>query len=218
MSEIYGIGALALKRANDSFAGSLGRDALANMESEVAGCIADLLAALRIEPDHNTRDTPDRVARMMVREVFSGRYDAPPVVTDFPNLGADLDQIYAVGPVAFRSTCAHHLVPIMGQAWVGVVPSGRVIGLSKFHRLTGWIMSRPQIQEEATEQLADALSEAMQPRGLALVLRAKHMCCGWRGVRDDGSLMTTSIMRGICKEDSKARLEFMSLIAGMGYG
>lgn len=204
-------------RANDSFAGTLTGGELAEIEDQVTGCIGDLLAALRIEPDHNTADTPARVARMMVRETFAGRYEAPPTLTDFPHSAGDLDQVYAVGPVSFRSCCAHHLVPITGQAWVGVVPSDRVIGLSKFHRLTRWIMARPQIQEEATEQLADALSEAMAPKGLALILRASHLCCTWRGVCDDGSLMTTSIMRGAFKTDPRARAEFMSLIAGMKY-
>jgi GTP cyclohydrolase I len=120
---------------------------------------------------------PRRVARMMGREVFRGRYQPQPVLTDFPNIGS-FDQFYAGGPIAVRSCCAHHLVPITGRAWIGIVPSNRVIGLSKFDRLTDWIMARPQIQEEATEQLADALETAIAPRALGVIVRARHLCCG----------------------------------------
>lgn len=202
--------------ANRSFAGNLSSDDMRDIEGDVAGCISELLDALRIERDHNTQDTPDRVARMLVREVFAGRYSEPPDLTDFPNTN-ELDQIYTVGPIIVRSCCAHHLLPILGSAWIGVIPTDRLIGLSKFHRLTHWVMSRPQIQEEATHQLADALEQALAPRALAVVIRAKHFCTAWRGVRDEPSLMVTSIMRGLFKEDPRARSEFMSLIAGMGY-
>jgi len=207
----------AMKPANESFAGALTADELADMENEVEGCVLDMLRALRIEPDHNTRDTPARVARMLVREVFAGRYDEPPELTFFPNVRGALDQIYAVGPIAFSSSCAHHLVPITGRAWVGVLPDDRLIGLSKFHRLTRWIMARPQIQEEATHQLADAVEGALAPRGLAVVVRATHLCCAWRGVRDEPSVMSTSVMRGVLLADSAARAEFMAMIAGMGF-
>lgn len=203
--------------ANASFAGTLSAAELSAIETEVAASISGLLAALRIVPDHNTEGTPERVARMMVREVFAGRYEAMPAVADFPHAAGSLDQLYAVGPVTFRSCCAHHLVPIMGQAWVGVLPSERVIGLSKFHRLTQWVMARPTIQEEATEQLADVLCDATQPNGLGLLVRAKHFCCAWRGVRDDASLMTTSVMRGRLRDVPAARAEFMAMIAGMGF-
>jgi GTP cyclohydrolase I len=201
--------------ANGNLAG-LSDDDMTAMESRVARHVAGILDALRIAPDHNTMGTPDRVARMFVREIFAGRYTPMPSLTDFPNIGR-LDQIYAVGPIAFRSCCAHHLVPILGQAWVGVLPGERLIGLSKFHRLTAWIMSRPQIQEEATEQLANALADAINPRALAVIVRGKHFCTAWRGVRDEPSVLTTSVMRGAFIEKPEARAEFMSLIAGMGY-
>jgi GTP cyclohydrolase IA len=204
--------------ANGSFGGGLSEEEIALMEGQVAVCIADLLDTLLIGSDHNTEGTPDRVARMLVREVFAGRYAPRPELTTFPNV-AHLDQIYMVGPIAVRSCCAHHLVPIIGQAWVGMIPDqfSRLIGLSKIHRLTEWIMARPQIQEEATQMLADELEAATSPRALGVVVRAKHFCCAWRGVRDDPSLMTTSVMRGLFKDDPRARAEFMSLIGGMGF-
>lgn len=202
--------------ANRNIAAALTPDDLAAMQRDVARHVAGLLEALGIAPDHNTQATPGRVARMLINEVFAGRYQPMPELTDFPNIGPP-DQLYAVGPIAVRSCCAHHLVPIIGQAWIGVLPDERIIGLSKFHRLTEWIMARPQIQEEATEQLADALQQAIAPLGLGVIVRARHLCCAWRGVRDEPSLMTTSVMRGSLRSKPEARAELMSLLAGMGF-
>jgi GTP cyclohydrolase I len=153
---------------------------------------------------------------MYLREVFKGRYQPRPPVTDFPNAKA-LDEVYTVGPITVRSACSHHLVPIMGQAWIGVIPSERVIGLSKFNRLTEWVMSRPQIQEEAAIQLADEIEALIQPKALAVVLRAQHLCMTWRGVRESQTSMTTSIMRGIFRDKPEAREEFLSIIKGQGF-
>lgn len=202
--------------ANGNVASALEPGDLDAIQAEAEGHVAALLDTLLIARDHNTEDTPARVAKMLVREVFGGRYLPRPDVTDFPNV-SKLDQIYVVGPIAVRSCCAHHLVPILGQAWVGVVPSERVIGLSKFHRLAEWVMARPTIQEEATQQLADVIEHAVRPRALGVVVRAKHLCCAWRGVRDEPSLMTTSVMRGLFKTDGDARREFLALIRGQGF-
>jgi GTP cyclohydrolase I len=168
------------------------------------------------ENDHNTQETAARVARMYVREVFRGRYEAPPKVTDFPNV-KHLDEIYTVGPITVRSACSHHLVPITGQCWVGVKPSDRVIGLSKFNRLVEWVMARPQIQEEAAIMLADTIEGLIKPQGLAVVIKAQHQCMTWRGVKDNDTHMVTSIMRGFFREDAKARQELMSILRGQGF-
>ena len=208
-------------KANDNLSAFIHPAELDVLENEVADRAEDLLRALVIdtEADPNTRDTAKRVAKMFVREVFAGRYLPRPDVTEFDGI-RHADECFAVGPISIRSCCAHHLVPITGQAWIGVIPNdgATVIGLSKYHRLTHWIMSRPQIQEEAVEQLADELENAIDnPRALAVVVRAKHLCCSWRGVKDDASLMTSSVMRGLFKQDPKARQEFLALIAGMGF-
>lgn len=186
------------------------------IEDNAAKAVEQLLDALLILPDHNTKDTPKRVAKMLVREALAGRFEPPPDLAVFPNMH-NVDEIYCVGPISFSSMCAHHLVPIIGKAWIGVLPDKSLMGLSKFHRLTRWVMARPQMQEEATEQLATALHEAIKPRGLAVVLRATHFCCSWRGVRDEPSLMTTSVNHGLLREDPAARAEFLALIAGMGF-
>ncbi|ACL61068.1 GTP cyclohydrolase I [Methylobacterium nodulans] len=182
------------------------------LEDEVADRAAALLDALIIdrENDHNTADTPRRLAKMFMREVFRGRYVEAPCVTDFPNV-RKVDQVYVVGPVSVRSTCSHHFAPILGSAWVGVIPGERVIGLSKFNRLADWIFSRPQIQEEAVVQLADAMEEAMQPRGLGVIVRARHLCCAWRGVRDQTE-MVSSEMRGLFRTEAAARGELLALV------
>jgi GTP cyclohydrolase I len=191
----------------------------AMIREEVESAVKTLLEALKIDwkSDPNTQETPARVARMLVDETQRGRFYPPPRLTAFPNT-RHLDELYTVGPIAVRSTCSHHLVPILGHAWIGVIPRDTLIGLSKFHRLTDWIMSRPQIQEEAAVQLADEIERLIDPRGLAVVIKAEHLCCTWRGVRDGGSEMVTNVMRGILREAPASRAEFMEAIKGQGYG
>lgn len=111
-----------------------------------------------------------------------------------------------------RSTCSHHFAPILGKAWIGVIPRDRVIGISKFSRLANWVCARPQIQEEAAVQIADLLEEKINPLGIAIVIKASHSCMTWRGVKDESAQMTTSIMRGVFREDHKARAEFLEFV------
>jgi GTP cyclohydrolase I len=123
-----------------------------------------------------------------------------------------------VGPVTVRSACSHHLCPIIGRIWVGVMPNegSALIGLSKYARLVEWMMNRPQIQEEAIARLADLLEGKMQPDGLALVMEADHYCMQWRGVKDMDSKMTNSVMRGAFLRNSSLRREFLALMSGKG--
>lgn len=204
--------------ANDNIADYLTKEDMADIYVNVFNAMTNLLDALVIdtENDHNTIETAKRVTKMYIQEVFKGRYEKAPKITDFPN-AKNLDQIYTIGPITVRSACSHHLVPIIGQAWIGVIPGERVIGISKFNRLTEWIMARPQIQEESTVQLADEIEKRINPKALAVVVKAQHMCMSWRGVRDTGSSMTTSVMRGLFREDIAAREEFLSIIKGQGY-
>jgi GTP cyclohydrolase IA len=181
-----------------------------------ATLIARLLDILHVPTDHNTRGTPGRVARMLIEETLAGCFTLPPEITTFPNV-SDLDEVYAVGPIAVRSCCAHHLVPIIGKAWIAVLPGERLMGLSKFHRLTQWIMARPQMQEEATWQLANAIEERIKPKALAVVVRASHLCCTWRGVRDADQLFTTSVMRGSFRNAPSARAEVLDLFKSQGF-
>jgi GTP cyclohydrolase I len=150
---------------------------------------------------------------MYVQEVFRGRYVRMPSVTEFPN-ASGLNELMIVGPIAVRSACSHHLCPIMGRVWLGILPNERsnLLGLSKYARLAEWIMSRPQIQEEAISQLAELLLLRVKPDGLAVVMEADHFCMQWRGVKDSGSKMINSVMRGSFLTDAALRREFLALI------
>jgi GTP cyclohydrolase I len=201
--------------SNDNIAEHIREGELDELQQEVEIRMRGVLESLviDIENDHNTQDTARRVAKMFIREVFSGRYHAPPPVTEFPN-AAKLNELMIVGPITMRSACAHHLCPIMGKVWVGVMPNehSNLIGLSKYARLIDWVMSRPQIQEEAVAQLADLLQEKLRPDGLAVVLEAEHFCMHWRGVKDNQSKMVNSVMRGSFLNDSVLRREFLALM------
>lgn len=201
--------------ANDNISKFIRDGELDDLQQEVEDKMRGVLESLviDIENDHNTQDTARRVAKMFIREVFSGRYQAAPPVTEFPNAAA-LNELMIVGPMTVRSACSHHLCPIIGRVWIGVMPNehSNLIGLSKYARLMDWVMSRPQIQEEAVAQLADLLEKRLQPDGLAVVLEADHYCMHWRGVKDNQSKMVNSVMRGSFLRDSVLRREFLSLL------
>jgi len=202
--------------ANDNIAAYVEPGELDALQAEVQAKMQEVLKALVIDTDsdHNTQDTAKRVAKMFVREVFAGRYAKPPAVTEFPNV-TRLNELMIVGPITVRSACSHHLCPIMGKVWIGLLPNehSNLIGLSKYARLCDWIMSRPQIQEEAVTMLANELQERVQPDGLALVMEADHFCMHWRGVKDTETKMTNSVMRGAFLKDANLRREFLSLIS-----
>lgn len=201
--------------ANDNISAFIEPGEHAEIEAEVANRIAAVLDSLIIdvEHDHNTRDTARRVAKMYIQEVFAGRYSPAPAVTEFPNISA-LNELMIVGPITVRSACSHHFCPIMGRLWIGLMPNSHsnLIGLSKYARVAEWIMTRPQIQEEAVTQLADNFMERVRPDGLAIVMEADHFCMQWRGVKDNTSKMINSVMRGSFLKDPALRREFLSLI------
>ena len=201
--------------ANDNIAEFIQPGELDHLLDEVAEKMQTVLDSMVIdtENDHNTQDTARRVAKMYLKEVFKGRYIESPEVTEFPN-AEHLNELMIVGPITVRSACSHHLCPVIGQIWIGVLPNEHtnVIGLSKYARLAEWIMGRPQIQEEAVVQLADLIQRKTQPDGLAIVMEASHFCMGWRGVKDMDSKMINSVMRGVFLKDANLRREFLALI------
>ena len=164
---------------------------LDEVEVKMKGVLDSLV--IDVENDHNTDNTARRVAKMYLNEVFRGRYVAPPSLTEFPN--------------------AEHLneLMIVGQKWCEQALR-TVIGLSKYARLAEWVMGRPQIQEEAIVQLADLIQDKTRPDGLALVMEAEHFCMSWRGVKETGSKMINSVMRGVFLKDPSLRREFLSLL------
>ncbi len=210
------IGAQCRYHANDNIAAYVEDGELDELRAEVEEKLQGVLRALVIdtESDHNTADTARRVAKMFVTEVFKGRYTAAPAVTEFPNV-TRLNELMIVGPIKVRSACSHHLCPILGKVWIGLLPNehSNLIGLSKYVRLCDWIMSRPQIQEEAVTMLADELQDRVKPDGLAIVMEADHFYMHWRGVKDDEAMMTNSVMRGAFLKDPSLRREFLSLLS-----
>ena len=202
--------------ANDNISEFIEPGELEKLLDEVQEKMQTVLDSMVIDTDndHNTRATARRVAKMYVNEVFRGRYVAQPAITEFPN-AEHLNELMIVGPITVRSACSHHLCPVMGKIWVGVLPNKNtnVIGLSKYARLVDWIMGRPQIQEEAIIQLADLIVDKTRPDGLAVVMEASHFCMSWRGVREMDSKMLNSVMRGAFLTNSELRREFLSLIA-----
>ena len=201
--------------ANDNISAFIKTGELEGLVDEVAEKMQALLESLVIDTDsdHNTQNTSRRVAKMYVQEVFNGRYTVQPTLTKFPNVSR-LNELMIIGPITVRSACSHHLCPIMGRIWIGVLPSkeSALIGLSKYSRLTEWVMCRPQIQEEAVVELADMLEKKIKPIGVAIVMDADHFCMQWRGVKDRDSKMVNSVMRGAFLKDSNLRREFLSLL------
>jgi len=171
--------------ANDNIADYIEEGELDELRDEVQARMQEGLRSLVIDTDHdhNTAETARRMAKLYIDEGFGGRYETEPQVTAFPNV-SQLNQLMVVGPLTVRSACSHHLCPIEGQVWIGVLPNpaSDLIGLSKYARICDWIMRRPQIQEEAITMLADELERRIKPDGLAVVMQASHACMHWRGV------------------------------------
>lgn len=201
--------------ANDNIADFVQDGELAELKVEVAAKVQELLQTLVIDTDsdHNTAETANRVAKMYLDEVFRGRYHPMPAVTEFPN-AERLNELMIVGPITVRSACSHHLCPIFGKVWIGLLPNehSNLIGLSKYARICDWVMSRPQIQEEAVTMLANELQERVQPDGLAIVMEADHFCMHWRGVKDTDTAMVNSVMRGAFLKNPNLRREFLALL------
>lgn len=202
--------------SNDNISQYVDEREIDKLVEEVTKKMEGVLQSLVIdtENDHNTQDTARRVAKMMVKETFAGRFIPAPKVTAFPNV-TQYDQLYVTGPITIRSTCAHHFQNIVGKAYIGVFPGKNVIGLSKFNRMADWIASRPQIQEEMTVQIADMVEKETEAAGVAVLIQAEHHCMTHRGVKEHESDMTTSVMRGTFRNDAALKQEFFSIVGKM---
>jgi GTP cyclohydrolase I len=185
----------------------------AAMIAAAKGKLEELLEILQIDhkADHNTRDTPQRVAKMFVKELMRGRFSAPPKITDFDN-AEGYDQLIVTGPLEVRSMCAHHMMPIYGHAYIGVLPAkdGKVIGLSKYDRIVDHFSGRLQIQEELVKQIGNFIMEKTQPRGLAVRISAVHMCKTHRGVHaSHASRMVNTALYGEMLTNPSLKSEFL---------
>jgi len=157
-------------------------------------------------------NTPDRVARMY-EELFSGMSEVSSEVLDTV-FHEDYDEVVLLKDIEFSSMCEHHLMPFTGKAHVAYLPDGKIVGLSKLARAVEHFAKRPQVQERLTAQIADLISKTLEPKGVAVVLEATHTCMTMRGVKKPGSVMTTSAMRGVIRENLATRNEVLGLIFG----
>ncbi|WP_153506054.1 GTP cyclohydrolase I FolE [Cumulibacter manganitolerans] len=182
-----------------------------------AAAVRELLLAVGEDPDREgLRDTPDRVARAYA-EIFAGLHVDPREVLS-KTFEEDHRELVLVKDIEIYSTCEHHLVPFHGVAHVGYIPGvhGRITGLSKLARLADLYAKRPQVQERLTAQVADAIVQALEPRGVIVVVEAEHLCMAMRGIRKPGARTITSAVRGIFERDSRTRAEALSLIGTAG--
>ena len=181
--------------------------------ARIEAAVREILLAVQEDPDREgLTETPARVARMYA-EMFSGLHQDPRIHTQ-KFFEEKYDELVLVRDISFCSMCEHHLLPFMGKALIGYMPSGRVIGLSKLARVVEVFARRPQVQERMTEEIADLLLEELDAKGVAVVIEATHSCMAIRGIRKPGSICVTSAMKGIFRSNLSSRAEIMQLIYG----
>ena len=179
--------------------------------TRVEKAVRELLIGIGEDPEREgLRDTPKRVAAMY-REIAGGTdEDAIEVLqTQFEE---DQQEMVIMRDLPFYSLCEHHLLPFFGIAHVGYIPHGRVVGISKLARAVDILARRPQLQERLTSQIAYAIMDALEPEGVAVVMRAEHLCMAMRGVRKPGTSVVTSATRGQFREGAATRAEFLNLL------
>jgi GTP cyclohydrolase I len=178
----------------------------------IEDCVRVILGEINEDPDREGLvKTPHRVAEAL--RFFTSGYDQDPrVILNRALFEVDYDEMVTVRDIDFYSLCEHHMVPFFGRVHVGYIPDGKVVGLSKIPRLVEMFARRLQVQERFTMQVAEVIEEVLQPRGVGVVVEAKHLCMAMRGVEKQNSFAITSSMRGAFGEDSKTRSEFMELI------
>ena len=213
LSELLGAAPRLARLGNEAMDVPLSSAEKALMKAAAAEKLAELFDILGIDHrnDHNTRDTPMRVAKMLVEETLRGRYADPPCITEFENVRR-YDQLIVTGPIELRSMCAHHMMPIYGSVFIGVLPSadGAIIGLSKYDRIVHHFGARLQIQEELVRQIGDFIVEHTKPRGLAVRVSAVHMCKTHRGVcASHQSRMVSTEFYGDLATDAAAKSGFL---------
>ena len=182
-------------------------------QRRIERAVREILEAVGEDPEREgLRDTPARVARMYA-EMFAGLRADPrePLQRTF---NQKYEEMVLVKDIDFQSMCEHHLLPFRGKAHIAYLPNGKIVGLSKLARVVEAVSRRPQVQERMTEELADLIENALDARGVAVILEASHSCMTIRGVRKASSICTTSAMRGGFRPNSSTRSELMALVYG----
>ncbi len=178
----------------------------------IAAAVREILFAVGEDPDREgLLETPMRVGRMYA-EVFSGLGEDPRdhLKTFFTQ---EYDELVVLRDIPFHSMCEHHLLPFAGNAHVAYLPDGKIVGISKLARVVEGYARRPQVQERMTIQIADALTDELGAKGVAVILKATHLCMTCRGVKKPGTMMVTSALRGRCKADARTRAEVLMLLS-----
>tara|TARA_R110002124_G_scaffold117453_1_gene274503 strand:- start:2139 stop:2738 length:600 start_codon:yes stop_codon:yes gene_type:complete len=185
------------------------------LQSEAEAAVRTLIRWAGDNPDREgLLDTPARVARSY-RELFSG-YEVEPrayLERTFEEVGG-YDQLVVLKNIRFVSFCEHHMLPVVGVAHVGYLPTDRVVGISKLARVVRGYAKRLQIQEKMTAQIAEAIQEVLRPAGVGVVIEAEHSCMTLRGVDVPGATLTTSTLLGVVRDDPRTREEFLRLVRG----
>jgi GTP cyclohydrolase I len=187
------------------------RDVMIEQLTEKFGEIFNILRIDRNDP--NSMNTPHRLSKMWVNELFAGRYEPAPKITVFPNR-KQVDELIISRNITVMSVCSHHWQPISGTCAIGYIPGDHVLGLSKLSRIVEWFSRRGQIQEELGEQIADFIEDIIKPKALGVVIESKHYCMIARGVNEseEKASMVTSVMRGSLRDELPLRNEFLTLI------
>ncbi len=181
-------------------------------KERIQNAVREILIAVGENPDREGLvETPKRVANMY-EEIFAGLTEDPKQHIKLFNEQSN-DEMVIVKDIPFYSMCEHHLLPFFGKAHIGYIPSdNKIIGLSKLARIVDNFAKKPQVQERLTSDIADFLNDNLQPKGVAVIMEAEHMCMTMRGARAAGSKTQTSALRGIMRTDAKTRAEVLSLL------
>lgn len=182
-------------------------------QERIKAAVREIIAAIGEDPSREgLLETPRRIAQMYA-DLFSGLQEDPRAVlaTGFQESHKEM---VILKNIPFYSLCEHHFLPFHGQAHVGYVPEGRIVGVSKIARAIDVLARRPQMQERLTSQVADAIMDGLQPDGAAVVIEAEHLCLSMRGAQKPGTVMVTSAIRGGFRRRGVTRSEFLSLVQG----
>ncbi len=189
---------------------------MVDTRTSLTDAVRTLLAEIGEDPSREgLAGTPERVRRMY-DELTAGYHVDPDALLSGACFNVDYDEMVVVRDIEFFSLCEHHLLPFIGHAHVGYLPRGRVVGLSKIPRIVDMYAKRLQLQERLTVQVADFLMERLEPKGVACVIEATHLCTMMRGVKKQEATMVTSSMTGTFRRDARTRGEFMGLIGKGG--
>jgi len=187
------------------------KEELINDATKAFESVLDALLIDR-ENDPNSKETARRLAKMYFNEIMAGRYDPAPNATSFPNEGEDAYTGMLVVRSELRSMCSHHHQPVNGVAYIGIIPNGKVIGLSKYTRIAQWCARRGTLQEELCNDIAKEISRATNSKNVGVYIQATHGCCENRGIMAHSSLTQTTVLKGAFKDDVGTKKEFFDNI------